>query len=182
MKTYLKFFLAIIICSNCSLLYSEELIIGEEKISPGINIIFEGAIKDSVEPKEFYLKENDSDIHIEALVTWSSDGPIGSVEGGFIPYLKIQIKIINQSTKKEGVYNLIPHLNMSDNFHYANNLKLPGGKDDNYTIVFTISPPARGDVGFHYDWMQKVNNNLISKEIFIYKNQNFKRIVNLKRR
>lgn len=71
---------------------------------------------------------------------------------------------------------------MSDNFHYANNLKLPGGKDDNYTIVFTISPPARGDVGFHYDWMQKVNNNLISKEIFIYKDQNFKRIVNLKRR
>ena len=96
--------------------FSDEMIIGKEKIPPGINLIFEGAIKDHIEPKEFYLQEKDSDIHIEALVTWSSDGP------------------------------------------------------------------EKGDVGFHYDWREKVNKNLISKKIFTYKNQNFEGQASLTRR
>ena len=162
--------------------FSDEMIIGKEKIPPGINLIFEGAIKDHIEPKEFYLQEKDSDIHIEALVTWSSDGPEGSLEGGFIPYLNIKARIINQRTQEEGIYNLIPHLNISDNFHYANNIKLPGKIYDLYSVSFIISPPEKGDVGFHYDWREKVNKNLISKKIFTYKNQNFETQASLTRR
>ena len=165
-------------------LYSnaQELIIGEERVEPGLLFIFEGAIKDHIEPKEFYLQEKDSDIHIEALVTWSSDGPEGSLEGGFIPYLNIKARIINQRTQEEGIYNLIPHLNISDNFHYANNIKLPGKIYDLYSVSFIISPPEKGDVGFHYDWREKVNKNLISKKIFTYKNQNFEGQASLTRR
>tara|TARA_B110000444_G_C18467996_1_gene423350 strand:+ start:52 stop:630 length:579 start_codon:yes stop_codon:yes gene_type:complete len=160
---------------------ANEMVIGEEKISPGINLVFEAAIKDDIEPKEFHLEEKDSDIHIEALVTWSSDGPRGSMEGGFIPYLNIEVQIINQRTQEKAVYKLTPHLNMSDNFHYANNLKLPGKIHDNYDVRFTISPPKKGDIGFHYDWREGVNKNLISKKIFIYKDQNFLNIARLTR-
>jgi hypothetical protein len=32
---------------------------------------------------------------------------------------------------------------MSDNFHYANNIKLPGKISDLYTVVFRISPPRK---------------------------------------
>ena len=165
----------ILIISHSSLLNAEEMIIGEETIEPGINIIFEGAIKDSITPKEFYLSEKNSDIHIEALITWSKDGPEGSIEGGFVPYLEISVKIKNQNTNKEDHYTLYPHINLSDNFHYASNIKLPGKKDDIYEVSFTISPPSNGSLGFHYDWREKVNLNLISEKSFIYKDQNFKK-------
>ena len=46
--------------------FSQELVIGEERIEPGIIFIFEGAIKDHIMPTEMHLKENQSNIHIEA--------------------------------------------------------------------------------------------------------------------
>ena len=97
MKNISSLLFIILIISHSSLLNAEEMIIGEETIEPGINIIFEGAIKDSITPKEFYLSEKNLDIHIEALITWSKDGPEGSIEGGFVPYLEISVKIKNQN-------------------------------------------------------------------------------------
>ena len=35
--------------------FSDEMIIGKEKILPGINLIFEGAIKDHIEPEDKIL-------------------------------------------------------------------------------------------------------------------------------
>ena len=166
-------------------LYSnaQELIIGEERVEPGLLFIFEGAIKDHVSPSSLHLEEKQTNVHIEARVNWDIINiPKGAPSGGFIPYLDIQVEIINQKTKEEGVYELIPHLNMSDNFHYANNLKLPGNKNDTYTVTFIISPPKKGGIGFHFDWRKEVNDNLISKEIFLYKDQNFSKIASQKRR
>ena len=159
---YLFLFFFIIFLN--SILNAEEMIIGEEKIDPGIELIFEGAIKDDISPKEFYLSEQKSDIHIEALATWTNDGPVGSVEGGFVPYLEIKVKIINQKTQKSISYDLVPHINLTDNFHYANNVKLPGKKDDLFEVIFHIKPPSIGSLGYHYDWRENVNKNLISKK------------------
>ena len=52
-------------------LTAEEMIIGKETVYPGINLIFEGAPKDTVFPKQHYLKESSTDIHIEMLANWS---------------------------------------------------------------------------------------------------------------
>ena len=52
-------FFAIIVLGT--LAKANEMVIGEEKISPGINLVFEAAIKDDIEPKEFHLEEKDSD-------------------------------------------------------------------------------------------------------------------------
>ena len=69
---------------------SQELIIGEERIDPGIILIFEGAIKDEVFPKSNNLNVNDTNIHIEARVNWdSSNIPDGAPANGFVPYLYI---------------------------------------------------------------------------------------------
>ena len=165
-----------------SILNAEEMIIGEEKIDPGIELIFEGAIKDDISPKEFYLSEQNSDIHIEALATWTNDGPEGSVEGGFVPYLEIKVKIINQKTQDSVLYDLVPHINLTDNFHYANNIKLPGKKDDLYEVIFNLKSPSIGSLGYHYDWRENVNKNLISKKTFVYKDQNFSKWASLSRR
>ncbi len=165
-----------------SILIAEEMIIGEEKIDPGIELIFEGAIKDDIFPGEFYLSEQKSDIHIEALATWTNNAPAGSVEGGFVPYLEIEVKIINQKTQNSVLYDLVPHINLTDNFHYANNIKLPGKKDDLYEVIFYLKPPSIGSLGYHYDWRENVNKNLISKKTFVYTDQNFSKWVSLTRR
>ena len=49
---------------------SQELIIGKERIEPGILLIFEGAIKDHVSPNSMHLQENQTNVHIEARVNW----------------------------------------------------------------------------------------------------------------
>ena len=47
------FFILIII--SISNVFSQELVLGEERIEPGIIFIFEGAIKDKVYPKSINL-------------------------------------------------------------------------------------------------------------------------------
>ena len=71
---------------------------------------------------------------------------------------------------------------MSDNFHYASNIKLPGKIDDNYNIEFFIYPPKEGIIGYHYDWVNEGNYPLILPVSYKYKNLNFKKIANSKRR
>ena len=181
-KNFKYLFLFFFTITSNSILNAEEMIIGEEKIDPGIALIFEGAIKDDISPKEFYLSEQKSDIHIEALATWTNNAPAGSVEGGFVPYLEIEVKIINQKTQNSVLYDLVPHINLTDNFHYANNIKLPGKKDDLYEVIFYLKPPSIGSLGYHYDWRENVNKNLISKKTFVYTDQNFSKWVSLTRR
>ena len=78
-------------------LKAQELIIGEEKVQPGIIFIFEGAVKDVVYPEKNNLTESLTDVHIEARVNWDNNNiPPGTPPGGFIPYLKISSIITNQ--------------------------------------------------------------------------------------
>ena len=113
-----------------------EMVIGTGKISPGIDLIFEAAIKDDVAPLSNFLAESETDIHIEVLANWNSDAPSGSPEGGFIAYLNVKADILNQSSQERKTIDLLPHINLIDNYHYANNIKLPGSVEDIYTVTF----------------------------------------------
>ena len=160
-------------------LLSEEMIIGKESISPGIDIVFEAAPKDTVFPLDSFLSESETNIHIEMLANWSEDAPEGSPVGGFIAYLNVFATISNDLGDSQKV-NLSPHLNLSDNFHYAQNIKLPGSIDDTYEITFEIYPP-KDTLGIHYDWKNSIGSFLpINK--FTYKNLNFKKISLMTRR
>ena len=66
-----------------------EMIIGTGSIEPGVDLIFEGGVKDDVMPNEYFLNESETDVHIEVLANWSSKAPDGSPEGGHVAYLNI---------------------------------------------------------------------------------------------
>ena len=130
------FFFYILFFSSSNIL-SQELIIGEERIEPGIVLIFEGAVKDVVIPKSNNLSVEETNVHIEARVNWDSlNIPEGTPAGGFVPFLKISSVILNQSTGLKTFVDLTPHINLIDNFHYARNIALPGKVDDLYTVEF----------------------------------------------
>ena len=73
-------------------------------------------------------------------------------------------------------------INLSDNLHYALNTKLPGKKDDLYSIKFTILPPETSKLGLHYDWREEVGPVILETFTFEYKNLDFSEIASSKRR
>ena len=159
-----------------------ELIIGEEKVDPGIVFIFEGAVKDNIYTSSSHLSESQADVHIEAQVNWDNEKiPEGAVAGGFIPYLHITALIQNSKTGLKTFVDLKPHINLIDNFHYARNIALPGSIIDLYNVQFKVSPPSNTELALHNDWLKKYGKNFLSKYTFDYKGVNFKEIAEARR-
>ena len=181
MKNYILITILSIVISNS--LISQELIIGEERVKPGIVFIFEGAIKDKVYPENYNLTEELADVHIEARVNWDIQNiPEGTPAGGFIPYLKINAVVTNQRTYLKTYVDLIPHINLVDNFHYARNISLPGNIDDKYEVEFFINNPSKFDLSFHKDWLDNYSESLIEDKVFKYSDISFSEIAKLSRR
>ena len=179
----MKKLIYLILILNLNLSISQELIIGEERVDPGIVFIFEGAVKDHVMPQGMHLKENETNIHIEARVNWDiKNTPNGSPEGGFVAYLHITSKVTSQKTGLSTFIDLVPHINLIDNYHYARNISLPGKKDELYTVEFNIIPPTNIELSLHKDWLDKYGSQLMTGQYFLYKNVNFEEIVNSTRR
>ena len=177
----LFFYLLIIFGLNVS--SSQELIIGEETVNPGIVFIFEGAVKDHVMPEGMHLKENQTNIHIEARVNWdTNDIPEGTPPGGFVAYLHIAAKVTNQNSGMSTFIDLLPHINLVDNYHYARNISLPGNADDLYLVEFNILPPTHIDLSLHKDWLDNYGNELMKNQYFKYTNVDFEEIANSSRR
>ena len=165
-------------------LYSnaQELIIGEERIEPGLLFIFEGAIKDHVSPSSLHLEEKQTNVHIEARVNCDTINiPKGAPSGGFIPYLHITAQIINEKTGLSTFIDLLAHINLIDNFHYARNISLPGKIDDLYTVKFSIVPPTNIELALHNDWNKKYGNSLFKNSKFTYKKVDFEDIAKASR-
>ena len=177
---FIGFFIILVLFQNHEI--QAEMIIGTGSIEPGVDLIFEGGVKDEIMPEEYYLSENETDVHIEVLANWSSDAPKGSPEGGHVAYLNITAVLINENTGSSDTHKLTPHVNMSDNLHYAKNIKLPGKIDELYTVIFEIRPPKNDELGMHYDWRYTVDKELIVAERFEFNNLDFKEIAISKRR
>ena len=179
MKKILYFLLIL----NLNFSFSQELIIGEETVSPGIVFIFEGAVKDHVMPEGMHLKETQTNIHIEARVNWDTDDiPEGTPPGGFVAYLHITAKVTNQNSGMSTFIDLLPHINLVDNYHYARNISLPGNADDLYLVEFNILPPTHIDLSLHKDWLDNYGNKLMKNQYFKYSNVDFEEIANSSRR
>ena len=166
-------------------LYSnaQELIIGEERVEPGLLFIFEGAIKDHVSPNSLHLEEKQTNVHIEARVNWDKINiPKGAPSGGFIPYLHITAQIINEKTGLSTFIDLLAHINLIDNFHYARNISLPGKIDDLYTVKFSIVPPTNIELALHNDWNITYGNSLFKNSKFTYREVDFEDIAKASRK
>ena len=180
-KTLLLFFLF----ANYSFatINNPELVIGEERVEPGIVFIFEGAIKDHIMPVSMHLSEKETHVHIEARVNWDAENiPEGAVPFGFVPYLYINAKIINEKTGLSTFIDLVPHINLIDNFHYARNISLPGSISDLYTVKFNVIPPTKQDLSLHKDWSEGYQKKLFDEKSFTYKKVNFKEIAESSRK
>ena len=165
-----------------NLSYSQELVIGEERVKPGIVFIFEGAIKDHIMPEEMHLMENVSNIHIEARVNWDNkDIPEGTPAGGFVPFLAINAKIINTKTGLSTFIDLVPHINLIDNFHYARNITLPGKISEDYSIEFNVTGPTLKELALHKDWYESYGSNFMEINKFFYQKVNFEEIAKASR-
>ena len=181
---FIGFFIILVLFQNHEI--QAEMIIGTGSIEPGVDLIFEGGVKDEIMPEEYYLSENETDVHIEVLANWSSDAPKGSPEGGHVAYLNVTAVLINETTGSSDTHKLTPHVNMSDNLHYAKNIKLPGKIDESYTVIFEIRPPKMmslectmtGDI-------QLIKNSLLQKDlsliILILKKSRYQKDARLKR-
>lgn len=179
----MKNILALILILNLNFINSQELIIGQETVEPGIVFIFEGAIKDHIMPNKMHLSENETNIHIEARVNWDNNNtPVGTPAGGFVAYLHITAKVINQETGLSTFIDLLPHINLIDNYHYARNISLPGKVSDLYSVVFYVLPPTSIELSLHKDWSENYGNRLMSDYSFFYENVNFEEIANATRK
>ena len=162
--------------------FALELVIGEERLDPGVVFIFEGAIKDHIMPMAMHMSEDQTNVHIEARVNWdSSNIPDGAPANGFVPYLYINSMVTNQTTGIKTFIDLLPHINLIDNFHYARNISLPGHIDDLYTVEFNIIPPTHIDLALHKDWLDRYGESFINNAYFKYKNVDFSEIAKAKR-
>ena len=159
-----------------------ERILGSTTIEPGIALTFEAAARDTIVPEKFYLAEKETDVHIELLATWSDKAPPGAETGGHVAYLQVNGSIQNDQSKETLLFELSPHLNLSDNLHYAQNIKLPGDAESSYTLTFKVSPPRPGVLGIHADWVEAYGKTISTSESITFPSLNLKDVVQSRRR
>ena len=177
MKIVSNLLIAGLFFSLASFVNAEELIIGKGNLSNNINIVFEAAPKDTLyNNAREVLSEKETDIHIESLVNWNNDIDIsGQLPEAFIPYLIIISEITNENTTEKNTVELTPHINLSDGFHYAENIKLPGLRSDTYKIKFTVSIDEK-NLTYHNDWKELYSYPLFDEKEFEYRNLDFKKM------
>jgi len=169
-----KFFLFILFSVNATNVLSLELVIGTERLEPGITFVFEGAIKDHIIPSSHHLAEEKTHVHIEARANWSTDeAPKGAPHEGFVAYLTISATVTNEVTGLSTFIDLLPHINLIDNYHYARNITLPGKPDETYTVEFSVSPPSLQALALHRDWVENHGKALAEPVRYRYENVDF---------
>lgn len=166
--------------------HGQEMILGQETVGPGIQLVFEAAPKDDVTPYDQNLAEDKTDVHIEVLTSWSEDPdvavPEGVVRGGFVGYLHFFATITNASTGATEKVELIPHVTLGDAMHYARNVSLPGAPTDPYTVTFDVQPPAEHELAFHKSWRDAHGTPLFEATTFTYENLDFEAMAAATRR
>ena len=158
-----------------------ELVLGEERFYPGIVMIFEGAVRDHVQPTVQHLAEEHTHVHIEARANWEDDEmlvPPGTPPGGFVAYMHVNAQIKNEITGAYKFVTLTPHVNLIDSLHYARNIALPGTATDPYEVRFFVNPPGSFMLAKHRDWLRGYGELLFPAKVFTYRGVNFAEIVN----
>lgn len=158
---------------------AQEKIFGKEVLGSGVKITFLVAPSGDVEPKAQNLSEARSDLHLEVLAGWTEEASdeVGAPAGSFVPYLHLFATVENEETGQVKKGTLVPHVNQSDNFHYARNIALPGAPDDPYTVVFEVHPPEKFELATHSDWRTAYGNRLFPPATVTYKNLQLGEIV-----
>lgn len=159
--------------------HAQEQVFGREVVEPGIQFTFLVAPQDDVAPSTQHLSAEATDLHLEVLAGWTAEASdaVGAPEGGFVPYLHLFARIENEQSGRATTARLVPHVNRSDNFHYARNVTLPGAPDDSYTITFEVHPPEQFELSYHSDWQEAYGTPLFEPQRFTYEGRQVAEIV-----
>ncbi len=170
-RIFLSLFVLGLFC-QASPAHAQEKVFGEEVLGPGVKITFLVAPSGDVEPTAQNLSEARSDLHLEVLAGWTEEASddVGAPAGGFVPYLHLFATVQNEETGQVKTATLVPHINQSDNVHYARNIALPGDADDPYTVAFKVHPPETLELATHKDWRTAYGNRLFPPATVTYKN------------
>jgi uncharacterized protein involved in high-affinity Fe2+ transport len=143
--------------------HAQEKVLGEKVVDPGVKFTFIVAPQGNIQPTAQHLSEDQSDIHLEVLAGWTEEASstVGTPAGGFVPYLRLFARVTNERTGQTQKFSLVPHINLSDNAHYARNIALPGAPDDPYTVAFFVRPPEKHVLATHQDWRKKYGDQLL---------------------
>jgi uncharacterized protein involved in high-affinity Fe2+ transport len=136
---------------------TEEFLIGEGTIPGGIELEFEAAPPDEIIPKAQNLSKDDAEFHMEVLATFGKGNQFNAPAGGFVAYLNVFLKVVNEVTGESTHLTLIPHYTLGgDSFHYARNVNLPGDPAyDSYTFIYYVAPPDKFDLALHADFIRE---------------------------
>ena len=158
---------------------AQEQVFGDQTVGPGVKLTFIAAPKDAVHPKAMHLSENRTDIHLEVLAAWTDEASneVGAPSGGFVPYLNIFARLTNEETDRVTKVSLVPHINRSDNAHYARNVALPGPSDDSYRVTFFVHPPEPFDLATHRDWRNAYGDTLFEPTTVTYEGLQLEEVV-----
>lgn len=169
--------LGLVLSGQC--VHAQEQVFGEEVVKPGIQFTFLVAPQDDVAPSAQHLAAGPTDLHLEVLAGWTEEvsDAVGAPAGGFVPYLHLFARIENERSGDVATASLVPHINRSDNLHYARNVTLPGAADDPYTITFEVHPPQQFELAYHADWQAAYGTPLFEPQRFTYEERRMEEIV-----
>jgi uncharacterized protein involved in high-affinity Fe2+ transport len=125
--------------------FSEVLLIEEEIADGAVLAVIEVAPPDQIETtSQPSLPKADAQLHVEAQLRYTGQMLGGHVEGEFVPYLMVQLTIVNDTTGERLDTRLRPHVGVAEGWHYAANLMLPGDSPT-YSTTVTIEGPLPFD-------------------------------------
>jgi len=141
--------------------FSEVLLVEEEIADGAVLAVIEVAPPDQIETTfQPSLPKADAQLHVEAQLRYTGQSLGGRVEGEFVPYLMVQLTIVNDVSGERLETRLRPHVGVAEGWHYAANIVLPGDAPT-YSTTVTIEGPLPFD-GMSPD--ESVDSTIVARD------------------
>jgi len=124
----------------------DEVLLMEEEIANGaVLAVIEVAQPDQIETASLpSIPKDDAQLHFETQLRYIDQRLGGRVEGEFVPYLIVNLTMVNDVTGERLDTRLQPHIGVAEGWHYAANIILPGDSPT-YSATVTIEGPLPFD-------------------------------------
>jgi uncharacterized protein involved in high-affinity Fe2+ transport len=125
--------------------FSAVLLMEEEIANGAVLAVIEVAPPDQIETASPpSIPKDDAHLHFETQLRYAGEMLGGRVEGEFVPYLMVNLTLVNDTTGERLDMQLRPHIGVAEGWHYAANLILPGDSPS-YSATVTIEGPLPFD-------------------------------------
>jgi uncharacterized protein involved in high-affinity Fe2+ transport len=125
--------------------FSEVVLLEEEIADGAVMAVVEMAPPDQIETASPpSLPKEDAHLHVEVQLRYTGEALGGRVAGEFVPYLQVDLRVVNDTTGEILETRLRPHVGLAEGWHYAANIALPGDSPT-YTAEVTTTGPLPFD-------------------------------------